>query len=155
MAGRHRARPSRRGRSVILLLAGTLIGTMLLTPAGAHISDSVTHLWNQHIRPKTDALYEKKSAVLFAVVNADGSLGANKRALSAQSFGVGSGDYKVVFNRGVAGCAHVATIRDTVGGAGEITAEPFSGQANAVFVTSRTSTGATTDNRFSLVVICG
>ena len=31
------------------------------TPAGAHVGGSVTHLWNQHIKPRTDARYYTKT----------------------------------------------------------------------------------------------
>jgi hypothetical protein len=51
----------RRWKLVALLAAGMAVGVVMVgTPAGAHIG-SVTHLWNQHIKPKTDARYYKKS----------------------------------------------------------------------------------------------
>jgi len=61
--------PSRRG--VALLVLGLVLGTMLVTPAGAHVSTSMTHLWSKHLRPlavkvfytksQSDARYYKKS----------------------------------------------------------------------------------------------
>ena len=53
---------SRRWRTVALLAIGVAIGTTLTaTPVYAHISTSVTHLWNVHIKPKTDARYYTKN----------------------------------------------------------------------------------------------
>jgi len=34
------------------LVTGVVIGTFMITPAGAHISESFNHLWNTHIKPK-------------------------------------------------------------------------------------------------------
>jgi hypothetical protein len=52
----------RRWKLVALLAAGIAIGVVMVgTPAGAHVGGSVSHLWNQHIKPKTDARYYTKS----------------------------------------------------------------------------------------------
>jgi hypothetical protein len=52
----------RRWKLVALLAAGIAIGVVMMgTPAGAHVGGSVSHLWNQHIKPKTDARYYTKS----------------------------------------------------------------------------------------------
>jgi hypothetical protein len=34
-----------------LMLAGVLLGGLLLTPAGAHVTSDVGHLWRKHLRP--------------------------------------------------------------------------------------------------------
>jgi hypothetical protein len=147
-------RPGRR-QAALLLLAGTLIGIILLTPAGAHIGDSVSHLWSDHIRPKGDLRYESDKDVLFATVSANGTLGSNDGATSVTKFGsAGDGDYAVIFNRNVSQCAPVATIADTVGGSGEITAEPYSQDVKGVFITTRNPNGSASDNDFNLVVVC-
>jgi hypothetical protein len=44
-------------RAIVLLIIGGVLGASLLTPAAAHISDSFTHLWNTHIKPKADHRY--------------------------------------------------------------------------------------------------
>ncbi len=52
----------RRWRAVVLLAAGLAIGVaMTATPVSGHIGSSVTHLWNAHIKPKTDARYYTKA----------------------------------------------------------------------------------------------
>jgi hypothetical protein len=50
-------RISRRWRTAAVLAMGVAIGTVLIaTPAASHIG-TVTHLWNNHIKPKADARY--------------------------------------------------------------------------------------------------
>ena len=44
-------------RAWALLLLGGLAGGLLLTPAGAHVTDSVRHLWRDHIKSKADTRY--------------------------------------------------------------------------------------------------
>jgi hypothetical protein len=46
------------------LLAVALLGSLLfLTPAGAHVSDSVSHLWAQHIKPQVrEFTYPRRAA---------------------------------------------------------------------------------------------
>jgi hypothetical protein len=54
---------SRRWRTVALLAIGIAIGTTLTaTPVYSHVGGTVTHLWNAHIKPKTDARYYTKTA---------------------------------------------------------------------------------------------
>ena len=54
----HTDRAMRRWRAASLLAVGAVIGmVMVATPAGAHVGGTVSHLWNQHIKPKTDARY--------------------------------------------------------------------------------------------------
>jgi hypothetical protein len=56
-------RVSSRWRTAAVLAVGMVMGTVLMaTPAASHIG-SVTHLWNNHIKPKADARYVKKSAI--------------------------------------------------------------------------------------------
>jgi hypothetical protein len=48
----------RRWRAVALLAAGLAIGvTMMATPAMGHVGGTVSHLWNDHIKPRADARY--------------------------------------------------------------------------------------------------
>jgi hypothetical protein len=52
MGIRHRKHHSTRLSSAALVIAGFTIGLLFITPAGAHISDSVDHLFNVHIKPR-------------------------------------------------------------------------------------------------------
>lgn len=56
--GRH-ARVSRRFRSISLLVVGMLAGTILVSPVGAHVTTSVKHLINKHLKK---VFYTKKNA---------------------------------------------------------------------------------------------
>ena len=48
----------RRWRAAALLAVGVAIGVMVVaTPAVSHVGGTVSHLWNQHIKPKADARY--------------------------------------------------------------------------------------------------
>jgi phosphoribosylcarboxyaminoimidazole (NCAIR) mutase len=52
----------RRFRLAAVLATGIAIGVaMTATPVSGHVSTSVTHLWNAHIKPKTDARYYTKA----------------------------------------------------------------------------------------------
>jgi hypothetical protein len=141
-----------RTRGVALLLLGVLIGTLLITPAGAHVGDQVSHLWKKHIRPKADARYYKKANLAWAVVNSNGTLAAGKRVTSASKLDTGT--YEIVFTRDVSGCAYQATVRGGSFG-GEFAAEPRTDNANGVFVTTWLSNGTAADKPFQLMVICG
>ena len=49
-----------RVRSFLILIAGLLAGAILISPVGAHVTKSFTHLWKAHIKPKvTDLAYTK------------------------------------------------------------------------------------------------
>lgn len=52
------------GRAKIALIAaGVVIGAIVISPAGAHISKSVDHLWNNHLKAKVAGLtYTKRAA---------------------------------------------------------------------------------------------
>jgi hypothetical protein len=64
---------SRRWRTAAVLALGVAIGTVLVaTPAASHIG-TVSHLWKNHIRPKADARYVKKSAI--KTIQGDWALG--------------------------------------------------------------------------------
>ena len=62
----------------IALLVGSIAGGALFTPAGAHISREVSHLWNNHIRPLSDARY--LNATLRPGETVRGSIGARYEA---------------------------------------------------------------------------
>jgi hypothetical protein len=94
--------------------------------------------------------------VLYAVVNADGTLARGHRAVSATR--LGTGQYEVVFRMDVRKCAYVATIglSGSVGSSapGEITVVGRFGNDRAVFVTTHSSGGAFADSGFHLAVTC-
>lgn len=89
----------------------------------------------------------------WAIVLANGTLVRGVNATSASNLG-SPGNYEVVFNRNVSQCAYQATVTQSTVGA-EIGAEPRSTNANAVFVTTWSSTGAPANMPFHLFVICG
>jgi hypothetical protein len=93
--------------------------------------------------------------VLFAQVNADGTL-ANSSG-SVTSIRLGTGTYEVDFARNITLCGSVATQGEAgVGGAGGaiMGVTDRSGNAEAVFVTARTDANALADRAFQLVVVC-
>jgi hypothetical protein len=54
-------RSLRRWRAAALVAIGIAVGVaMTATPVVGHITGSVAHLWNAHIKPKTDARYYTK-----------------------------------------------------------------------------------------------
>ena len=94
-------------------------------------------------------------AVLFAQVNADGTL-ANSSG-GASSFRSATGTYEVDFGRDISGCAFVGAQGEAgVGGAsgGVLGATDRSGNVEAAFVSMRTDAGALVDRAFQLVVVC-
>jgi len=45
-------RLSNRPRAILSTVLGILIGVMLVSPAGAHVTTSFAHLWTDHIKPR-------------------------------------------------------------------------------------------------------
>jgi hypothetical protein len=93
--------------------------------------------------------------VLFAEVNANGTL-ANSSGGGVTSLKIGTGNYEVDFSRNVTACTAVATVGPAGGGSssGEINVADRGGNAEAVFVATDTSAGASADRPFRLVVVC-
>jgi hypothetical protein len=152
MTDEGRGRRRVRGALAVALLAGVLIGALQLTPVGAHVSGTITHLWRDHIRPKADARYVRDNELLWAVVAPDGSLEHGDGVVSSAKLDTGS--YEVIFRRDVTECAYVASIQHS-SQTGETLVEPRNGNANGVFVGTFTSAGAPADKRFHLIVACG
>lgn len=94
--------------------------------------------------------------ILYAVVNANGTLARGHRAVSATK--LGTGQYEVVFRRDVRKCAYIGTIglSGNVGSSapGEITVVGRFGNDRGVFVTTHSSGGAFADLGFHLAVVC-
>lgn len=51
----------RHRRDVSLLLLGGVLASVLITPAGAHVTQSVSHLWTGHIKSKVTSLVYTKT----------------------------------------------------------------------------------------------
>jgi hypothetical protein len=93
--------------------------------------------------------------VLFAQVNADGTIANSSGGVTGVH--IGTGTYEVDFGHTISGCAFVMTQGESgAGGAsGGITgATDRSGNAEAVFATVRTNANALVDRAFQLVVVC-
>jgi hypothetical protein len=140
--------------TLALLLLGVLVSAMY-TSAGAHVSNSVRHLWKEHIEPRTDHRYVPR---YFAAVNTDGSLARRNGVASADNLS-GAGKYEVVFRRNVRSCAYIAT----VGSAGLPDDEPLPGLINvadrkdtpqAVYVQTFNGNGDDRDRPFHIQVVC-
>jgi hypothetical protein len=52
---------SQRSTCVWMAVVVLVTVVMLLTPAGAHVTDSVSHLWTGHIKPLATKLFYTKS----------------------------------------------------------------------------------------------
>ncbi len=141
-------------RRMTIFILGVAVGSVLVVPAGAHVSRSLTHLWGDHIKAKADARYVEAQQVLWAYVEADGSLRNGRGATGAQ-LGELASQYVVEFNRNVAKCAWIATRSMALEDSGEIAASGGN-DPNTVVVDIHNSTGLEGDSvPFSLAVFCG
>ena len=149
-------RPSTRVRErrIIMFILGVVIGSVLVLPAGAHVSRSLTHVWRDHVKSKADARYVESQQVLWASVEADGSLGSG-RGVRGVHLGQIASQYIVEFSRDVAECAWIATRSTARESSGEIAASGGN-DPNTVVVDIHNSTGVEGDSvPFSLAVFCG
>jgi len=100
-------------------------------------------------------LSNRDVGVLFAQVNADGSIFSSSGGVTGTK--IGTGTYEVDFGVNISSCAFVSTQGEGgVGGAGgAITGvTDRSGNAEAVFATTRTDANVLADRAFQLVVVC-
>ena len=92
----------------------------------------------------------------FAVVGGNGVL-ARGRGLSSNPVRSGEGRYQLIFNRDVRGCAYVATV-GTIGatapGPAQVSTSALASNVNGVLVRTFSSSGATSDHSFHLLVAC-
>jgi hypothetical protein len=155
----------------LALIAGLLIGLLFLTPAGAHVTRSVRHLVNKHLKrvfyTKAEAnarFYTKDDADarfatrLWAVVNSNATLA---RGNGVTSVGRGiqfAGQYDVIFNRNVRDCAYVATPgqpgTDILFDPTFISVSSDPDNPNGVRVETKNPGGGLTDEPFHLHVVC-
>jgi hypothetical protein len=95
--------------------------------------------------------------VLFAEVAANATLSNASGAVTVTRVGaVGAGTYEVDFGRNISACTAVATLgtSSTASQLGEVNVADRSGNSEAVFVDTNTSSGAAADKAFRLVVVC-
>lgn len=50
-----------RSKSIIILLVGIIVGTIMITPASAHLGDSALHIWNDHIKGWSKQIFYTKA----------------------------------------------------------------------------------------------
>ena len=96
------------------------------------------------------------ATALWAVVNADGTLG--RGATGVTSSRLFAGAYQVAFNRSVTNCAYVAGFGDSTSTpaeySGSVGTTRRSGNANAVFVKTLNNSSVAEDRPFHLAVFC-
>lgn len=135
-----------------VLLMGAALAVALLSPAAAA---------PQNTAPGTPvpqaAAGDLGSAIMSAVINADGTIVRGEGVVSSELSGTNG--YAVAFGRNVAGCSFQAT----VGQPGSSGVQPPSiatvagsiANANAVFVATFDSDNAAAPRPFHLLVYCG
>lgn len=104
---------------------------------------------------KDFSLSNQDVGVLFATVNADGSVQNSSGGVTALNFS--TGDYEVDFGRDISQCAFVATPADPGTGsadAKQINVADRSGNPQAAFVNLEDSSGTDVDESFHLVAVC-
>ena len=174
---------SEAARWVTIAVVGSLVGSVMIGPASAHLNRPLTfeHL-KKHFYVKKQANSRfinvgEKASDADKLDGKDSSEFLQNASAFVQSTQIGwaivqangtllrgvnatsatrvlPGNYEVVFNRNVAQCAYQATIQGATAG-GEITVEPRTTNANAVLVTVWTSAGNNpADEIFHLLVIC-
>ena len=154
---------------VALVVLGALAAFLIVSPVGAagvvtkkQVKKIATKVFNSKIGgasvANSDQLdgqdstaFLQSSKVMWATVNAAGTLVGDVGATSAGK--LGTGNYEVIFGTNVSQCAYQATVSDSTVGA-EIGAQPRTGNANGVFITSWSSAGAPADKPFHLLVVC-
>jgi len=102
-----------------------------------------------------DSLSNQDVGVLFAQVNANGTIANSSGGVTG--IHVGTGAYEVDFHRNISSCAFVATQGEAlVGGAsgGILGVTDRAGNANAVFASVHDDAGASADRAFQLLVVC-
>lgn len=101
------------------------------------------------------SLTNQDVGVLFAQVNANGTLANSSGGVTSSP--IGTGTYEVDFGRNITSCAYFVTQGEAgVGGAGgAITgATDRAGNGEAVFATTRDAAGALVNSAFQLLVVC-
>lgn len=126
-------------------------GTMVIVSDGTDGVDGVAGMDGMDGMDGADA----PVTVLWAVVNgADGTIARSFATTSSARFS--AGNYEVIFDRDVTGCAYVATVGNPGAGvtSGYADLAARSGNPNGVFVETRDTAGALADRNFHLQVAC-
>ena len=133
---------------------GTLSRTKALKAGGAAILGGVLSVF---VLPSRDAEAARRRLLktLWAVVNADGTLERGKGVIGTSK--PGTGDYRVTFNRDVAGCAYSATLDEAAAGEISVFKKEVGGDETTpqqVAVATRNSASTLVDKPFHLIVHC-
>jgi hypothetical protein len=135
-------------------LAGGSVGTSEIQTDGVAASEvAANSIDSDEIADFT--LSNADVNVFYAQVNANGTIASSSGGVSG--IHVGAGTYEVDFGRTISSCAYTATQGEAgVGGAGGaiMGVTDRSGNAEAVFVTTRTDANVLADRAFQLVVVC-
>ncbi|MEX2394781.1 MAG: hypothetical protein WD826_09920 [Actinomycetota bacterium] len=151
-----------RGRLLAVLAAGILVGTTMVSPAGAHITNNVAHAV-KHMKKAFYTKAEVDQRLMWAAVNADGTLDRARGALDVSTFDGSDGVYLVSFASSVLDCAYTATVGspNTDSGVGVVVApgsawvrghDGYGGNVLEVFTHDRD--GLQADTGFFLQVSC-
>ena len=125
------------------------------TPFGTNAAGKVTNLNADRVDDLHADEIIARAKDQWAVVGSDGGLTRKNGATAVTK--LGTGDYEVVFGGSVAACVYNATLgsADTADPpAGQVGVAQRSGNANAVRVVTRDSTGTAADRPFHLTVNC-
>jgi hypothetical protein len=146
-----------------LVITGALVATAVIC-VGISVAQGAASSVSSNTRPARVAVgpstapFKASAQTLFAVVSADGSLSRGYGVLSSTPIGSTPGNYRVIFKRGVAKCAYVATLGASgssgAGPVGEVGVAGLIGHKAGVFVRTYDSSGTITAAGFHLVVAC-
>lgn len=108
-----------------------------------------------YTKSQSDTRFLSTASVLSAVISSAGALSRGTGVVSASR--VGLGEYTVQFNRDVSACTYVGSAGQLVNSVirnRNVGTAPEFGNANGVFITVDSDTGAAADSPFHLVVVC-
>jgi hypothetical protein len=130
------------------------IGDPTGVPFTTNATGKVANLNADKLDDKDSSDFAAAGDLLFAVVNADGSLVAGGRGATGATKAVGSEiAYTVIFNRDVSKCSYTASAAGASSDFG-FGVQAANGNANAVTVSEPTSAGSGAGRGFHLQVVC-
>ncbi len=149
VADRQRSSTMVRGVAVLIvaLLALSAIGFVPATAGKFLPRKKAFRLFYK--KSAANALFAAQGDLLWAQVSSSGVLDSSDGATSATRGA--QGDYVVVFNRGIRGCAKLATVNN--GGSLNASTDTIPNR-NAVAVEVRNDTGGLVDAPFSVALLC-
>jgi hypothetical protein len=129
------------------------VGDTSAAPFSTNATGKVANLDSDKLDGKDSAEFAEASSLLFAAVNADGTLAAGKGATAASKSAAGN-TYTVTFNRDVSKCSFTAGVTDGSSAFG-IGSQPVAGQVNQVAFDEDDAEGTNGAGRaFHAQVIC-